>query len=139
VIYVPDAKVLATGDILVHPFPFAFQSYIGEWGAVLRKIEKMDTVAIIPGHGPVMHDKKYLVDIAELMESIMTQARASYQPGMSADDLRAKIDIEAFRTRIAGGNAFIDANFNAGIKGSAVNRAWQELAGKLEPEQMPRG
>jgi len=139
VVYVPDAKVIATGDILVHPFPFATQSYIGEWAAVLRKIEAMDTVAIVPGHGPVMRDKKYVVDIAELMESIVKQARAAYHPGMSLEDLRAKIDIEPFKQRIAGGNAFIEANFNAMVKTSAVARAWQELAGQLEPEAMPKG
>ena len=124
VVYVPDAKVAITGDILVHPFPFATQSYIGEWAVVLRKIEAMDTVAIIPGHGLVMRDKKYLVDIAELMESIMKQARAAYRPGMTVDELRGKIDVEPFRTRIAGTNAFVDANFSAMVKNSAVARAW---------------
>jgi cyclase len=139
VIYVPDARVVAVGDILVHPFPFATQSYISEWASTLRKIEAMDTVAIIPGHGPVMRDRKYLVDIAELMESIMKQARAAYHPGMTVDELRARVDLEPFRARIAGGNAFIDANFNAMVKTSAVARAWQELEGKLEPEAMPKG
>jgi len=139
VIHVPDAKVVITGDILVHPFPFAVQSYITEWAAVLRKVEAMSAAIIIPGHGPVMHDKKYLVDIAELMESIMKQARAAWQPGMTAEDLRKKIDLEPFRQRIAAGNAFIDANFNAMIKTSAVNRAWEELAGAMKPEEMPKG
>jgi cyclase len=139
VIYVPDAKVVATGDIVVHPFPFATQSYIGEWGQVLRKIEAMETVAIVPGHGPVMRDKKYIADLAELMESIMRQARAAYRPGMSVDELRGKIDLEPHRARIAGGNALIDANFNAMVKSSAIARAFQELEGKLEPEAMPKG
>lgn len=139
VVYVQDAKVAAVGDILVHPFPFATQSYIGEWAAVLRRLEKMDTVAIVPGHGPVMRDKRYLVDIAELMESIMRQARAAYRPGITLDELRGKIDVEAFTQRIAGGNAFIEANFNAMIKASAVSRALQELEGRLEPEAMPKG
>ena len=139
VILVPDAKIVITGDIIVHPFPFATQSYISEWAAVLRKIEAMDAAIIIPGHGPVMRDKKYLVDLAELMESIMKQARAAWRPGMTAEELRAKIDLEPYRARIAGGNAFIDANFNAMIKSSAVNRAWEELAGAMKPEEMPRG
>lgn len=139
VVYVPDARVVATGDILVHPFPFAVHAYVGEWAAVLRKIEAMDAAVIVPGHGLVMRDKKYLVDIAELMESIMKQARAAYRPGITVDELRAKIDVERFKERIAGGNAFIEANFNAMIKSSAVNRAFQELEGKLEPETMPRG
>jgi len=139
VIRVPDAKVVITGDIVVHPFPFATQLYIGVWAAVLRKLEAMDADAIVPGHGFVMRDKKYIVDLAELMESIMKQARAAYRPGITVDELRAKIDVEPFKERIAGGNAFIEANFNAMIKSSAVNRAFQELEGKLEPETMPRG
>ena len=139
VINVPDAKVVITGDIVVHPFPFATQSYIGEWAAVLRKVEAMDVDVIVPGHGLLMRDKKYVVDLAELMESIMKQARAAYRPGITVDELRAKIDVDPFKERIAGGNAFIEANFNAMIKSSAVNRAFQELEGRLEPEAMPKG
>jgi cyclase len=87
VVYVPDAKAVAVGDILVYPFPFATQSYIGEWATVLRKIQAMDAVAIVPGHGPMMRDTKYLVDIAELMESIDVQVRAAYAPGLEAEGL----------------------------------------------------
>ena len=139
VVHVPDAKVVVTGDIVVHPFPFATQSYIGEWAAVLRKLEAMEASAIIPGHGPVMRDKKYVADLAELMESIMKQARAAYRPGITVEELRAKIDVEPFKQRFARGNAFIEANFNAMIKSSAVNRAFEELEGKFQPEAMPRG
>jgi cyclase len=99
IVYVPDAKVLAVGDILVHPFPFAFQSYIGEWAAVLRRIEAMDTVAIVPGHGPVMRDRKYLVEIAELMESIDAQARKAYRPDVPLAALRKEVDLAPFRGR----------------------------------------
>jgi glyoxylase-like metal-dependent hydrolase (beta-lactamase superfamily II) len=92
VVYVPDAKVAVTGDILVHPFPFAVHSYISEWAAVLRRIEAMDTVAIVPGHGLVMCDKRYVADLAELMESLMSQARAAYRPGITLEELRGKVD-----------------------------------------------
>ncbi|MGZ5097796.1 MAG: MBL fold metallo-hydrolase [Usitatibacter sp.] len=138
VVYVPDAKVVAVGDILVHPFPFAFQSYIAEWASVLRKIQSMDAAAIIPGHGPVMRDTKYLVDVAELMESIDAQVRAAYRPGMTLEELRKKVDLDIFRSRIAGDDAVIKANFDAMVAGSAVARAWQAAKGQLEPEGLPR-
>ena len=138
IVYVPDAKAVMTGDVLVFPFPFATQSYIGEWAAVLRRIESMDVDTIIPGHGPVMHDKAYLRLIAELMESIDAQVRAAWRPGMSADEVRKHVDLAAFRARIAGDSAFIGANFDAMAR-SAVERAWQEREGRLEPEGLPRG
>lgn len=139
IVYVPDAKVLATGDIVVHAFPFATQSYISEWASVLRRIEAMDVAAIVPGHGPVMHDMSYVDEIAALMESITSQVRAAYRPGMTEDEVRAKVDLEAFRARIAGDDPSRNANFDAQVRGSAVARAYQEAIGRLEPEGLPRG
>jgi glyoxylase-like metal-dependent hydrolase (beta-lactamase superfamily II) len=138
VVYVPDAKVLMTGDILVHPFPFATQSYIGEWAAVLRRLEAMDADVIVPGHGPAMHDKAYLRQVAELMESIDAQVNAAWRDGMTLDELRSHVDLAAMRERFAGGSAFVAANFDAAAR-SAIEREWQQKRGHLEPEGLPRG
>ena len=137
VVVVPDAKVAIVGDIVVHPFPFATHSYIGEWAAVLRKVIAMDTVAIVPGHGPVMRDKAYITDMAELMESISTQMKAAWRPGMSFEDARKKIDIAKSRAKIAGDDKFIQGNFDDMIGESAIRRAWEEARGKMEPEGLP--
>ncbi len=138
VVYVPDAKVVMTGDILVHPFPFATQSYIGEWAAVLKKIDALDADVIVPGHGPVMHDRTYLREIEGLMESIDRQVRSAYRPGMKLEELRKQVDLADFRKRIAGDSAFIGANFDAAAQ-SAVDRAWQQASGKMDPEGLPKG
>ncbi|HZZ93416.1 MAG TPA: MBL fold metallo-hydrolase [Usitatibacter sp.] len=138
IVYLPEARMVITGDVLVHPFPFATQSYIHEWAAVLRRIEAMDADVIIPGHGPVMRDKQYLHLVGDLMESIDAQARKAWRPGMALEDLRAHVDLAGYRARFAGDSAFIGANFDA-MAHSAVDRAWQELAGRLEAEGLPRG
>jgi len=81
-----------------------------------------------------MHDKQYVRDVAAAFESIARQARAAYQPGMTADQLRDKIDLSAFGERFAHGDPFIKANFDAQMKGSAIDRMWQELSGQWKPE-----
>jgi glyoxylase-like metal-dependent hydrolase (beta-lactamase superfamily II) len=134
VAWVPDAKVLAAGDLVVHPFPFATGSYISEWAVVLKRLEATPYEAMVPGHGPVMRDRKYVAEVREVLESVMTQARAAYVPGMTAEELRAKIDLKAHRQRIAGDDAMIGVNFDNMIGNLAIGRAWQELAGKWEPE-----
>jgi glyoxylase-like metal-dependent hydrolase (beta-lactamase superfamily II) len=136
VAWIPDAKVLAVGDLVVHPFPFATQSYIGEWAAVLRKVEAMPFEALIPGHGPVMRDRRYLAQVAETLESIMAQARAAYRPGMAEAQLRKHVDLARFRREIAGDDAFIGANFDYMMGQLAVRRAWEELRGRFEPEAL---
>src|SRR5262249_48149374 len=60
VAYVPDANVLITGDVLVYPVPYSYGSYLSEWSVVLGKLDRLQTAEIVPGHGPVMHDKLYL-------------------------------------------------------------------------------
>jgi glyoxylase-like metal-dependent hydrolase (beta-lactamase superfamily II) len=134
VAYIPDSRVLLTGDLVVHPFPFATQSYIAEWAQVLRKLAQMDAGTIVPGHGPVLHDWLYVNDIAETLEALDRQARAAYTPGMTMDELRKRIDLSGFSEKFSHGDAFIKANFDNMIVQSAVKREWQELAGKLEPE-----
>jgi len=134
VAWVPDAKVLAAGDLVVHPFPFATQSYISEWAAVLKRLEATPFEAMVPGHGPVMRDRRYVADIREVMESIMAQARSAYKPGMTAAELGKLIDLKALRTRIAGDDGMIGANFDYMIGDLAIKRAWEELSGQWEPE-----
>ena len=136
VAWVPDVKVLAAGDLVVHPFPFATASYISEWAAVLRKLEATPYEVMVPGHGPLMRDRKYVAEVRAVLESVMSQARSAYKPGMTAEELRAKVDLEAHRQRIAGEDAMIGANFDHMIGNLAVGRAWQELADRWEPESI---
>jgi len=75
--------------------------------------EAMDVDTIIPGCGPVVHDKAYLTRIAELMASIDGQVTASWRPGISLDELRKHVDLASFRVRIAGESAFVGADARA--------------------------
>src|SRR5258706_6078816 len=59
-VYVPDAKALITGDLLVGPIPFATGAYVSDWIGAMKKLDAMDTSVIVPGHGPVEHDKNHL-------------------------------------------------------------------------------
>jgi len=68
IVYVPDKKVLFTGDVLFTNFhPFLAEGDLVSWGKVLDSILAMDVEKIIPGHGPlstkkdVEDMKKYLI------------------------------------------------------------------------------
>lgn len=65
VAWIADAKVLVAGDLVVHPFPYATQSFVSEWAAAMRKLEAMPYDALVPGHGPVMRDRQYVSSVRE--------------------------------------------------------------------------
>ena len=44
--------IVATGDLVVHPVPFGFNSYPREWITVLDSVAALRPRSIVPGHGP---------------------------------------------------------------------------------------
>jgi glyoxylase-like metal-dependent hydrolase (beta-lactamase superfamily II) len=69
VIYVPDRKVLITGDLVVNPTPYALGSFMTEWIQTMKTLQAMDAAVIIPGHGPVEHDGQYMQLVTSVLES----------------------------------------------------------------------
>src|SRR5580704_17202170 len=51
VIFVPDARVVMTGDLLVAPTPYSYGSFLTEWVQTLAKLRALGATTIVPGHG----------------------------------------------------------------------------------------
>lgn len=134
VAYVPDAKVLITGDTIVNPVPFMFGSYLSEWSAVLRKLGEFDAATIVPGHGPVMHDKTYLNDVRELLDAVVAEVKRVWVPGMTADEVGKAIDLSKQRVKFCHGDKSLEATFRGSVETAGVDRVVQELEGHLKPE-----
>ena len=64
VVYLPKERIVATGDLVVHPIPFGGSSYLQEWAGTLRKLKLLDATTIVPGHGEILSDWSYVDDTA---------------------------------------------------------------------------
>jgi glyoxylase-like metal-dependent hydrolase (beta-lactamase superfamily II) len=52
-VYIPEAKVLCTGDAIVNgPYNYTADGNIANWPEVVRKAQKLDVQYVLPGHGP---------------------------------------------------------------------------------------
>jgi glyoxylase-like metal-dependent hydrolase (beta-lactamase superfamily II) len=101
-VYVPQERVLATGDLLVHPVPYSFNSHLEEWARGLGRMAELDVATIVPGHGPVFADKEYLLSVKQLLESTLAQTREAKRKGLSLEEAQRTIELEPFRKRFAG-------------------------------------
>lgn len=128
VVYVPDQKLLITGDILVWPAPYATTSYIGSWVNVLDKLLAMDVSVIVPGHGPVMHDKTYMKTVRQLLADLNAQVQQGIAQGLSLEQVKKKVTLQSYKDELTQGipervyawdNYFIPA----------VESAWNEQKG----------
>jgi cyclase len=135
VVFVPDVKVVATGDLLVNPYPYAIGSYIDEWIVTLGALRALGATTYVPGHGPVEHDAAYLDTVVALLTSVRDQVRAAAAKHLSLDDTRKAVDVSAFRTKLCGTDPWRGFGFDNVFLRPAVARAYREATqGPLHDE-----
>ena len=119
VVYLPKEKIVVAGDLVVYPIPYIYDGYPVEWIQTLENLTHLDSDTIVPGHGPVMHDKAYIYLMRDLMKSAVDQMNEELRqtsPAMNQtlDDVKGGVDLTPFRQRFAGddkdlGDSFDDA------------------------------
>jgi glyoxylase-like metal-dependent hydrolase (beta-lactamase superfamily II) len=130
VVYVPDAKVLITGDIVVYPTPYSFGSNHSEWIKVLNQLIAIGAEKIIPGHGPVMSDTSYLKTLIALLEDTRTQVQAAVKEGLTLEDVRKRVTLENWKTKLAGDNKFRRRAFRDFFLSPGIEQAYKEAKGE---------
>ena len=117
VVYLPKEKIVVAGDLVVYPIPYIYDGYPSEWIQTLQNLSQLDVVTIVPGHGPVLHDKTYVFLVRDLMRSAMDQMNAKLAqtaPAMflTIDDVKGSIDLTSFQQRFIGNDKDLIAAYN---------------------------
>lgn len=126
VVYVPDARVVATGDLLVAPVPYATAPFMFEWPATMRKLMALDADTILPGHGPLMHDWAFARRVVDLIEAVNAQVKSAVADDLSLDETRKRMDVASQRKELAGEDPFQRRIFDTFFQPGAVQRAYDE-------------
>jgi cyclase len=110
VAYLPNQKIVATGDLCV---TWHFGNNVGDpdsnyenWLHVLDEMASWEPKIVVPGHGP-LSDRNALLADHDYLADMIKQVKAGMQAGKSADELAIQIDLSGHGA-IAG-----DANANA--------------------------
>ena len=117
IVYLPKEKIIVAGDLLVHPIPFTGDGYPSEWAQTLHRMGELDATTIVPGHGPILHDKTYLYLVADLMQSAVDQVRArirqlGFPGGYTLDEVKGSVDLTPFRAKFAGDDKDLQDQFD---------------------------
>ena len=137
VVYVPDARVVASGDLIVAPTPFAYDSFIFEWPAAMRRLMALDASIVLPGHGPVMRDWAYARLVTELLETVGAQVRSAVARGLTLEAARASVDVAGLRARFAGSDPILVRNFDQFFLATAVEAAFRDVTSSAGGRRRP--
>jgi glyoxylase-like metal-dependent hydrolase (beta-lactamase superfamily II) len=92
VAWLPKQKIVATGDIVVAPYPFGFGSYPADWIATIGKIKALGFKTLVPGHGDPQSDASYLDKLIASIRDLQAQVSPLAKSGIPLDEVRKKVD-----------------------------------------------
>ena len=96
VVWVPDRKVLITGDIVFKGgTPFALGGSIVGWLSALERVRALGAETVIPGHGPVCGPEA-LDDVAAYLRFVQEVARSGFETGAAPLDVAREADLGRF-------------------------------------------
>jgi glyoxylase-like metal-dependent hydrolase (beta-lactamase superfamily II) len=93
--WLPNERIVVTGDIVVHPLPFGFYSFPADWLQVLDGIRALNFAILIPGHGEPQTDNAYLDRLTATLTDLRTQIGPLARQGLSLDAVRQRLNWDA--------------------------------------------
>jgi len=110
VVYFPDLKVIAVGDLYAtapNPDFSAGGSLVG-WGPVLARILQLDFDIVVPGTGPMV-TKSELVTFKKQIDRVISLATELVKQGVPKDQLMAQIRSDDLGRRLSFSGPQLDA------------------------------
>jgi len=131
-IFLPEERVLLTGDLVTVPGPFPSSSFFRDWIRDLDELKGLRASVIVPGHGDVQHDYAYINMVRELLVFTRDQARVAVLEGVPIDSAQKQIDFTPFIKRFTGGDVVRAGAFRNFYPNPAVQRAYEEASFEIQ-------
>lgn len=130
VAWLPEQRVMATGDLVVAPIPFGFNAYPASWMQSLDALKQKQPAVWLPGHGAAMREDAYVDRVIALIGRTRDAIAPLAARGLALEQARTQVDLSAERTRFAGDDAWLTRWFDRYWTQPFVDAAWREATGK---------
>jgi glyoxylase-like metal-dependent hydrolase (beta-lactamase superfamily II) len=127
VVYIPQDKVLMTGDLIHGWMPYMGDAHPYDWVRTLEAVERLDFDSVLSGHGDVIRGKDVFALWRGYLADLMAETARAYGEGATLAEARTRV---AAALRPKYGSAFA-ARFDGSVGGN-IDRAYRVVSGKME-------
>jgi cyclase len=125
-VHLPSSGVVATGDLVVAPIPFAFNSHPASWVGVIDSLLALKPRILVPGHGPVMRNLQYVHSVRGWLDRIDREVSAAVSRHDSLDTVMKTVTLDDVRRSVTGNGKWSNFLFRQFFVGPAVRAAFEE-------------
>lgn len=90
--WLPNERIVMTGDVVVAPVPFGFFSFPGDWLGVLERIKALNYTVLVPGHGEPQTDTAYVDNLITSISDLRDQVGPLARQNLTIDDVRSRVN-----------------------------------------------
>jgi glyoxylase-like metal-dependent hydrolase (beta-lactamase superfamily II) len=127
VVYLPKEKVLATGDLVVAPLPYATNVYAQDWVKTLDALMAIPATTIVPGHGPVMHDWTYVKKVQGALQQTISAVASAKRLNLSLKQTLERVQLPELKESFVNGVELRRNGYEAFFRSTLVRNIWEEL------------
>ena len=133
-VWLPEEKVLVTGDVLVAPVPFAYDSPMDDWVDTLGRVAELGAETIVPGHGAAQRDARYLEQVGRLLAATVSAVREAGEAGVAYADLDGAVELGELERLFTDGDPLRAYAWRTYFVTPGLKSAWTSL-GYPVPEE----
>jgi cyclase len=100
VVYLPNEKVVMTGDFLTAALSNMSDSFPNEWADSLDALKKLDFDTVLPGHGDAFTDKAKIDYFQAYLRDVWSEVSRLKQQGVSAEEASKRADLTKHKGRL---------------------------------------
>jgi cyclase len=114
VVFSPQKRVVASGDTIIGFLPNLADGYPRPWPKTIDSVGQLSFDQIIPGHGPVHHDRARMAQFRNYIEELTARVEEGKKAGKPLAELQNTITMASLKTLQANGYAgWVTANLDA--------------------------
>jgi glyoxylase-like metal-dependent hydrolase (beta-lactamase superfamily II) len=103
VVFCPQKRVVATGDMVLGTLPFLADSFPMEWPKTIDSVAKLGFDYVAGGHGAVQHGRQRMMNQRNYIEELAVRVEAGKKSGQSLSDIQSGMPVASIKALQADG------------------------------------
>ena len=132
VVFCPQKRVVATGDMVLGTLPFLADSFPMEWPKTIDSVAKLGFDYVAGGHGAVQHGRQRMTSQRNYIEELAVRVAAGKKSGQSLSDIQKSMPIDSIKALKADGyGGLVRAGRDEAAMQAAVNTNVEHVFNRL--------
>lgn len=93
VVYLPEEKVVMTGDLLTAGLSYMGDAFANEWPDTLEELKRLDFEVVLPGHGAAFEDRSKIDYFQAYLRDFWSKVSELHRRGVRAEEAAEQIDM----------------------------------------------